>query len=60
MAGFRITGDFVQAALYGVVAASFCVEQSGVEGLIAVDRREAENRLAALSRETGVVIKVDG
>jgi ribokinase len=59
MAGFRITGDFVKAALYGVVAASFCVEQSGVEGLIAVDRREAENRLAALSRETGVVIKVD-
>lgn len=49
----------MKAALYGVVAASFCVEQSGVEGLIAVDRREAENRLAALSRETGVVIKVN-
>jgi sugar/nucleoside kinase (ribokinase family) len=59
MAGFRITGDFVKAALYGVVAASFCVERSGVEGLIAVDRRQAQERLAALSRQTGVVIKVE-
>jgi ribokinase len=59
MAGFRITGDFVKAALYGAVAASFCVERSGVEGLIAADRREALDRLAALSRETGIVIKVE-
>ncbi len=57
--GIDVGGDFVKAALYGVVAASFCVEQSGVEGLIGVDRREAEYRLAALSRRTGIAIPVE-
>jgi len=57
LAGFQRTGDLRMAAHFGAVSASFCVEARGLEGLVAVDRGEAEERLAALSRRTGIEIK---
>jgi sugar/nucleoside kinase (ribokinase family) len=57
LAGFDRTGDLRMAAHYGVVSASFCVEARGLEGLVAADRGEAEERLDALSRRTGIEIK---
>ena len=54
LAGLVHTGDLVQACHYGVVSASFCVEQPGLQGLIAADRREAARRIETLSARTGV------
>jgi sugar/nucleoside kinase (ribokinase family) len=57
LAGFQRTGDLRMAAHFGAVSASFCVQGQGLEGLVKVDRGEAEDRLASLSRRTGIEIK---
>ncbi len=54
LAGLVRTGDLVQAAHFGVVSASFCVAAPGPSGLMAASRQAAAERLAALSRRTGV------
>lgn len=52
LGGFAIglleTGDMLQAALYGTVAASFAVEDIGLLHVLSTDRGAAERRLSAL------------
>lgn len=57
LAGFERTGDLVMAAHFGAVSASFCVSAPGLEGLVAATPLAAEERLAALSRHTGIQIR---
>jgi len=54
LAGLLHTGDLLQAAHYGVVSASFCVEAPGPSGLMTATRQAATERIAALSRRTSV------
>jgi len=46
LAGYTQTKDVVDALLYGVVSASFCVEALGLEGLLAANKEEALARVA--------------
>lgn len=52
-AGLLATGDLVQGALRGAVAASFTVEDFGMTRLLGATRSEAEQRLATLQRGMG-------
>jgi ribokinase len=54
MAGFRETGSARMAALYGAVAASFCVAGNGIDGLTGATREEALHRLRWLQDRTGL------
>lgn len=58
LVGLRETGDAVQAALYGTVAASFAVEAGHAIAVLGVARGAAEERLAAVAdrvhRGTGI------
>lgn len=49
LAGIVAGNDLVRAARQGAVAASFAVERTGVEGLLRIDRREADDRLASIT-----------
>jgi sugar/nucleoside kinase (ribokinase family) len=49
-AGLLETGDLLEAALYGTVAASFAVQEFGLLHLLSVERQDAEHRLDALRR----------
>lgn len=53
LAGLQRTADLVAAAHYGAVSASFCVKARGLEGLVAVDPLQAEERLRRLAECTG-------
>ena len=48
LAGIHLTGDPVQAALYGTVSASFAISAPGIEGLLAASRDQAQERLAVM------------
>lgn len=53
MVGIAETGDPVQAALYGVVSASFIIEDFGLRHALAVRPEEARARLRQLEGEMG-------
>lgn len=48
LAGIHLTGDPVQAALYGTVSASFAIAAPGIGGLLAASRDQAQERLAVM------------
>ncbi len=48
LVGYARSGDALEALLHGAVAASFCVESIGVEGLLSSTPEKAAERLAAL------------
>lgn len=55
LAGFVRSSDPLEAALYGAVAASFCVEGLGCAGLVDTAPAQAHSRLEAL-RQRGVLL----
>ncbi len=48
LAGIHLTGDPVQAALYGTVSASFAIAAPGIDGLLATSRDRAQQRLVVM------------
>ncbi len=50
LAGYLLIGDPVEAAMRGVISASFAVEGVGLQGLMAADVRTAQERLARVRR----------
>ncbi|MEO8545282.1 MAG: carbohydrate kinase family protein [Burkholderiaceae bacterium] len=45
LAGMHLTGEPLQAALYGTVSASFAIAAPGIQGLLAASRDQAQERL---------------
>lgn len=48
LAGMYLTGEPIQAALYGTVSASFAIAAPGIEGLLAANREQAQERLITM------------
>jgi sugar/nucleoside kinase (ribokinase family) len=59
LVGLLETGDLVQAALYGTVAASFVVEEAHALPVFRITREQAEARLAALQDRPVTVLTGD-
>lgn len=59
LVGLRETGDAIQAAMYGTVSASFVVEDRGPIPVLAVQRGQAQARMAEIADVVRRGIKTD-